>query len=90
MTDLTTLDRLKVCRATGSSVTFGPEGVNDLIALFEAHRKARDALRRLEASLADLRAAHERMRRIEDSITRGWIVTAALAALVGLIADFAS
>ena len=77
MTDLTTLDRLKVCRATGSSVTFGPEAVNELIAMLEEREQVLATIDKIDALVAGVRA--------EARFLRGLIVVSAIILLGGFV-----
>ena len=56
MTELTTLDRLKVFRATGAAVTLEPEAVHDLIAMLEEREQVLATIDKIDALVAGVRA----------------------------------
>ena len=56
MTELTTLDRLKVFRATGAAVTLEPEAVHDLIAMLEEREQVLETIDKIDAIMDGVRA----------------------------------
>ena len=56
MTDLTTLEYLKECRAAGSELTLGPEAVHDLIAMLEEREQVLETIDKIDAIMDGVRA----------------------------------
>ena len=77
MTELTTLDRLKVCRATGAAITLEPEAVHELIAMIEERDLVQAEVRVMEF----LTGVAER----EARFLRGLVVVTALILLGGFV-----
>lgn len=77
MTDLTTLEYLKECRAAGSELTLGPEAVHDLIAMLEEREQVLETIDKIDAIVAGVRA--------EARFLRGLIVVSAIILLGGFV-----